>query len=273
MLISFEERPLLYLWTRWYWSVTQWGLCQDICTVFYVPLLAIIINPDVKWSYSTLIFSDSKFLWSELEAVQVARFTLLAVDAKVLPLTTDVNKPQPSLSGIVGQMTEVVNTVTTRPYMPAHKAERAIELLLCFMSELGTLTGKSISTTSRHISTGVNNWNGYEFVPFTMSPNLKCQVHILCYQYLFMHPWFPCPSFNLLIVPWGTLHTNWCVTYHFRVSSSKVKVTVQDKNVIKVKCHLFSFHFLITRETLMNLAHICTRDISMHFTHINMNYH
>ncbi|XP_021353649.1 probable methyltransferase TARBP1 [Mizuhopecten yessoensis] len=86
------------------------------------------------------VTEGSKFLWAELEAVQIVRFTFLAVDAKLLPLVADINKPQPSLSGILGELTEIANTVNSRPYLPAHKAERAIELLLCFVSELGTLT-------------------------------------------------------------------------------------------------------------------------------------
>ncbi|XP_033733974.1 probable methyltransferase TARBP1 [Pecten maximus] len=86
------------------------------------------------------VSEGSKFTWSEMEAVQIVRFAFLAVDAKVLPLVANINKSQPSLSGILGDLTEIVNTVNSRPYMPAHKAERAVELLLCFMSELGTLT-------------------------------------------------------------------------------------------------------------------------------------
>ncbi|XP_060062675.1 probable methyltransferase TARBP1 [Ylistrum balloti] len=88
------------------------------------------------------VSEGTKFIWSEMETIQIVRFTFLAVDAKVLPLVADINKSQPSLSGILGGLTEIVNTVNSRPYMSAHKAERAVELLLCFVSELGTLTDK-----------------------------------------------------------------------------------------------------------------------------------
>lgn len=86
------------------------------------------------------VSEGSKFAWSEMEAVQITRFAFLAVDAKVLPLVTDANKPQPSLSGILGNMTQIINSVNSHPYMSAHKAERAVELLLSFISEVGQIT-------------------------------------------------------------------------------------------------------------------------------------
>lgn len=61
----------------------------------------------------------------------------MVADADILPLTIESNMKNISFEVLLAQLTNVINIVTTRPYMSPYTAEKSIELLIGVVEALG----------------------------------------------------------------------------------------------------------------------------------------
>ena len=66
---------------------------------------------------------------------------LLCVDADVMPVKSEADKADTSLVQLVSRVTDVINSVPSRPYMSPVKAEKAVEILLGLLMEMSSKQG------------------------------------------------------------------------------------------------------------------------------------
>ncbi|KAK3093846.1 hypothetical protein FSP39_020941 [Pinctada imbricata] len=84
---------------------------------------------------------DVAYSFSETEVMQTVRMLLLCVDADIIPVKRDPSSKDLSLDHYLNLLTEVINSVPSRPYLPPLKAEKAVETVISLIKEMGQING------------------------------------------------------------------------------------------------------------------------------------
>ncbi|XP_062617723.1 probable methyltransferase TARBP1, partial [Saccostrea cucullata] len=73
----------------------------------------------------------------EGDILMMSRLILLSVDADILPLRTSSEEETYSLTHTLQSLTKIINDFPTHPYMSSVKVEKALELMVGLMAEVG----------------------------------------------------------------------------------------------------------------------------------------